>query len=285
MLFNFQEIQKAIAIRQAAALCHLPASRISCLQDRCEWKAALIEAARQHRETLVFVFPAQAQEALLSFLKDALTIPALLAELIHHIHYSVLVLPGGLFQAANVHLQYLCSLSEHLNMQQEMAQALTSATAEIQADAGPGAPSWKRAYALARYAVRHWDYLETGIPLQFTPGQVLCRHSGVCMGIALAACLLARRLALPCRYVTGQRCADSTAGHAWNLIYVTCAGQSGWFHIDLTDAITQRDPLAFWGITDLAPTGRTLDSSFRLPEPLFCPCPAAFLRRQTLRLP
>ena len=157
--------------------------------------------------------------------------------------------------------------------------------AEIQADAGPGAPSWKRAYALARYAVRHWDYLETGSPLQFTPGQVLCRRSGVCMGIALATCLLARRLALPCRCVTGRRSADPATAHAWNLMYATRAGQSGWFHIDLTDAITQRDPLAFWGITDLALTGRTLDPSVRLPAPLLCPCPAAFLRRQTLHLP
>lgn len=280
----FSHLAKEAAIRQAAALYHLPAGRIPYLQDRREWKSALLEAARQHSETLVFVFPAQAQEALLFFLQEALTIPELLAELLHHISYSVLVLPGP-FQAVTVHLQYLCSLSEHLNMQQEMARALTSATAEIQADAGPGAPSWKRAYVLARYVVRHWDYLETGIPLQFTPGQVLCRRSGVCMGIALAACLLARRLALPCRYVTGQRCVDSTAGHAWNLIYVTCAGQSGWFHIDLTDAITQRDPLAFWGITDLAPTGRTLDPSVCLPEPLFCPCPATFLRRQTLHIP
>lgn len=280
----FSHLAKETAIRQAAVLCHLPAGRIPCLQDRREWKSALLEAARQHSETLVFVFPAQAQEALLSFLQEALTIPELLAELLHHISYSVLVLPGP-FQAVTVHLQYLCSLSEHLNMQQEMARALTSATAEIQADAGPGAPSWKRAYALARYVVRHWDYLETGIPLQFTPGQVLCRRSGVCMGIALAACLLARRLALPCRYVTGQRRTDSTAGHAWNLMYATRARQSGWFHIDLTDAITQRDPLAFWGITDLAPTGRTLDPSVCLPEPLFCPCPATFLRRQTLHIP
>ena len=279
----FSHLAKEAAIRQAAALCHFPAGRIPCLQDRCEWKSALLEAARQHTETLVFVFPAQAQEALHSFLQDALTIPELLAELLHSIRYSVLVLPGP-FQAVTVHLQYLCSLSEHLHIQQEMARALAGAAAEIQADAGPGAPSWKRAYALAHYAVRHWDYLETGSPLQFTPGQVLCRRSGVCMGISLAACLLARRLALPCRCVTGRRSTDSTAGHAWNLIYATRAGQSGWFHIDLTDAITQRDPLAFWGITDLAPTGRTLDPSVRLPAPLLCPCPAAFLRRQTLHL-
>lgn len=280
----FSHLAKEAAIRQAAALCHLPAGRIPCLQDRREWKSVLLEAARQHTETLVFVFPAQAQEALLSFLKEALTLPELLAELLHHLSCSVLVLPGP-FQAVTVHLQYICSLSEHLHIQQETARALASAAAEIQADAGPGAPSWKRAYALARYAVRHWDYLATGSPLQFTPGQVLCRRSGVCMGISLAACLLARRLALPCRCITGRRSADSAAGHAWNLIYVTCAGQSGWFHIDLTDAITRRDPLAFWGITDLTSTGRTLDPSLRLPVPLLCPCPAAFLRRQTLHLP
>lgn len=280
----FSHLAKEAAIRQAAALCHLPAGRIPCLQDRREWKSVLLEAARQHTETLVFVFPAQAQEALRSFLQDALTIPELLAELLHSIRYSVLVLPGP-FQAVTVHLQYLCSLSKHLHIQQETARALASAAAEIQADAGPGAPSWKRAYALARYAVRHWDYLETGSPLQFIPGQVLCRRSGVCMGISLATCLLARRLALPCRCVTGRRSADSTAGHAWNLIYVTCAGQSGWFHIDLTDAITRRDPLAFWGITDLTSTGRTLDPSLRLPVPLLCPCPAAFLQRQTFHLP
>lgn len=280
----FSHLAKEAAIRQAAALCHLPAGRISCLHSHREWKSAILGAARQHTETLVFVFPAQAQEALLSFLQEALTIPELLAELLHHLSCSVLVLPGP-FQAVTIHLQYLCSLSEHLKMQQEMARALASAAAEIQADAGPGAPSWKRAYALARYAVRHWDYLETGSPLQFTPGQVLCRRSGVCMGISLAACLLARRLALPCRYVTGRRSADSHIGHAWNLLYATCTGQSGWFYIDLTDAVTQRDPLAFWGITDLAPTGRTLDPSVLLPEPLLCPCPAAFLRRQTLHSP
>ena len=84
--------------------------------------------------------------------------------------------------------------------------------------------------------------------------------------------LLMERMGVPCRYLHGYRREGNTVGHGWNLIYC-----GGWFHLDVTDAVTSRDPLRFWGVTAL--TDRSLEPGLTLPGPLRCPCPPDFIRQ------
>lgn len=51
----------------------------------------------------------------------------------------------------------------------------------------------------------------------------------------------------------------------------------GWFHLDVTDAVTSRDPLRFWGVTAL--TDRSLEPGLTMPGALRCPCPPDFIRQ------
>ena len=153
-----------------------------------------------------------------------------------------------------------------------MEAALSRAAADIRGAAGPRAPDWARAYAVVDYAVRHhWRYSEDGV-WSYTAYGALVDHAAVCMGISLATLLLMERMGVPCRYLHGYRREGGTVGHGWNLIYC-----GGWFHLDVTDAVTSRDPLAFWGVTAL--TDRSLEPGLTLPGPLRCPCPPDFIRQ------
>ena len=152
-----------------------------------------------------------------------------------------------------------------------MEAALAAAAADIRAAAGPRAPDWARAYAVVEYAVRHWRYCDDGV-WSYTPYGALVDHEAVCMGISLAAQMLMKQMGVPCLYLQGKRRPEDAMGHAWNLIYC-----GGWFHLDVTDAVAARDPLAFWGVTAL--TDRSLEPGLTLPGPLRCPCPAEYIKR------
>lgn len=149
--------------------------------------------------------------------------------------------------------------------------ALSRAAADIRGAAGHRAPDWARAYAVVEYAVRRWRYSEDGV-WSYTAYGALVDHAAVCMGISLATLLLMERMGVPCRYLHGYRREGDTVGHGWNLIYC-----GGWFHLDVTDAVTSRDPLQFWGVTAL--TDRSLEPGLTLPGPLRCPCPPDFIRQ------
>ena len=143
-----------------------------------------------------------------------------------------------------------------------MEAALSRAAADIRGAAGHRAPDWARAYAVVEYAVRRWRYSEDGV-WSYTAYGALVDHAAVCMGISLATLLLMERMGVPCRYLHGYRREGDTVGHGWNLIYC-----GGWFHLDVTDAVTSRDPLQFWGVTAL--TDRSLEPGLTLPGPLRC---------------
>lgn len=127
----------------------------------------------------------------------------------------------------------------------------------------PAPPDWARAYAVVEYAVRHWRYCDDGV-WSYTPYGALVDHEAVCMGISLAAQMLMKQVGVPCLYLQGKRRPEDAMGHAWNLIYC-----GGWFHLDVTDAVTSRDPLRFWGVTAL--TDRSLEPGLTLPGALRCP--------------
>ncbi len=119
--------------------------------------------------------------------------------------------------------------------------------------------------------MRHWRYCDDGV-WSYTPYGALVDHEAVCMGISLAAQMLMKQVGVPCLYLQGKRRPEDAMGHAWNLIYC-----GGWFHLDVTDAVTSRDPLRFWGVTAL--TDRSLEPGLTLPGALRCPCPPDFIRQ------
>ena len=196
--------------------------------------------------------------------------PVLLSRFVRPIRCSYLQMPGP-YGGLLAELEYVCTGAEHARRMASMEAALAAAAADIRAAAGPRAPDWARAYAVVEYAVRHWRYCDDGV-WSYTPYGALVDHEAVCMGISLAAQMLMKQMGVPCLYLQGKRRPEDAMGHAWNLIYC-----GGWFHLDVTDAVAARDPLAFWGVTAL--TDRSLEPGLTLPGPLRCPCPAEYIKR------
>lgn len=96
------------------------------------------------------------------------------------------------------------------------------------------------------------------------------KQRAVCMGISLAICRIFKELGIPCRYVQGKRGGE---GHAWNRVFI----MGGWFYIDVTDAISARDPLYHWGMTSFD-DGRCIDD-IQTAE-LKCNCPPNYIRKR-----
>ena len=217
------------------------------VRDGYELTRHLLQCARQGRSRAAAIYPADAQEALNQAVGDSLngTRPLLLNQFIRPLRCRYLQLPGR-YGGMVAELEYLSPEPERARRMAAMEAALSRAAADIRAAAGPRAPDWARAYAVVEYAVR--------------------------MGISLATLLLMERMGVPCRYLHGYRREGGTVGHGWNLIYC-----GGWFHLDVTDAVTSRDPLRFWGVTAL--TDRSLEPGLTLPGQLRCPCPPDFIRQ------
>lgn len=197
--------------------------------------------------------------------------PLLLNQFIRPLRCRYLLQLPGRYGGMVAELEYLSPEPERARRMAAMEAALSRAAADIRGAAGPRAPDWARAYAVVEYAVRHWRYSEDGV-WSYTAYGALVDHAAVCMGISLATLLLMERMGVPCRYLHGYRREGNTVGHGWNLIYC-----GGWFHLDVTDAVTSRDPLRFWGVTAL--TDRSLEPGLTLPGPLRCPCPPDFIRQ------
>lgn len=219
------------------------------VRDGYELTRHLLQCARQGCSRAAAIYPADAQEALNQAVGDSLngTRPLLLNQFIRPLRCRYLQLPGR-YGGMVAELEYLSPEPERARRMAAMEAALSRAAADIRAAAGPRAPDWARAYAVVEYAVRHWRYSEEGV-WSYTAYGALVDHAAVCMGISLATLLLMGRMGVPCRYLHGYRRPEDAMGHAWNLIYC-----GGWFHLDVTDAVTSRDPLR-------------------------CPCPPDFIRQ------
>lgn len=219
------------------------------VRDGYELTRHLLQCARQGRSRAAAIYPAGAQEVLNQAVGDSLngTRPLLLNQFIRPLRCRYLKLPGR-YGGMVAELEYLSPEPERARRMAAMEAALSRAAADIRGAAGPRAPDWARAYAVVEYAVRHWRYSEDGV-WSYTAYGALVDHAAVCMGISLATLLLMERMGVPCRYLHGCRREGDTVGHGWNLIYC-----GGWFHLDVTDAVTSRDPLR-------------------------CPCPPDFIRQ------
>ena len=241
------------------------------VRDGYELTRHLLQCARQGRSRVAAIYPATEQPALSRAVADSLngTRPLLLNQFIRPLRCRYLQLPGR-YGGMVAELEYLSPEPERARRMAAMEAALSRAAADIRAAAGP--QSGARAYAVVEYAVRHWRYSEEGV-WSYTAYGALVDHAAVCMGISLATLLLMGRMGVPCRYLHGYRRPEDAMGHAWNLIYC-----GGWFHLDVTDAVTSRDPLRFWGVTAL--TDRSLEPGLTLPPgALRCPCPPDFIRQ------
>lgn len=84
-------------------------------------------------------------------------------------------------------------------------------------------------------------------------------------------CAIFKELGIPCRYVRGIRNGE---GHAWNMIYL----RGGWFYIDVTDAISMRNPLFHWGMTSLH--DRVVCEE--ITEKLVCNCTSEYIKKWQL---
>lgn len=242
------------------------------VRDGYELTRHLLQCARQGRSRAAAIYPADAQEALNQAVGDSLNgvRPVLLSCFVRPIRCSYLQMPGP-YGGLLAELEYVCTGAEHARRMAAMEAALSRAAADIRGAVDPRAPDWARAYAVVEYAVRHWRYCDDGV-WSYTAYGALVDHAAVCMGISLAAQMLMKQVGVPCLYLRGKRRPEDAMGHAWNLIYC-----GGWFHLDVTDAVTFRDPLAFWGVTTM--TDRSLEPGLTLPGPLRCPCPPDFIRQ------
>lgn len=243
------------------------------VRDGYELTRHLLQCARQGRSRAAAIYPADEQETINQVVGDSLngTRPLLLNQFIRPLRCRYLLQLPGRYGGMVAELEYLSPEPERARRMVAMEAALSRAAADIRGAAGPRAPDWARAYAVVEYAVRHWRYSEDGV-WSYTAYGALVDHAAVCMGISLATLLLMERMGVPCRYLHGYRREGNTVGHGWNLIYC-----GGWFHLDVTDAVTSRDPLRFWGVTTL--TDRSLEPGLTLPGPLRCPCPPDFIRQ------
>ena len=266
------EFEKRHAAAAVSRKFGLPASEVMYVRDGYELVRYLMRCAEQCRSRVAAIYPAAEQPALSRAVADSLNgvRPVLLSRFVRPIRCSYLQMPGS-YGGLLVELEYLSPEPERARRMAAMEAALSRAAADIRGAAGPRAPDWARAYAVVEYAVRHWRYSEDGV-WSYTAYGALVDHAAVCMGISLATLLLMERMGVPCRYLHGYRRKGNTVGHGWNLIYC-----GGWFHLDVTDAVTSRDPLRFWGVTTL--TDRSLEPGLTLPGPLRCPCPPDFIRQ------
>lgn len=265
------EFEKRHAAAAVSRKFGLPASEVMYVRDGYELVRYLMRCAEQCRSRVAAIYPAAEQPALSRAVADSLNgvRPVLLSRFVRPIRCSYLQMPGS-YGGLLVELEYVCTGAEHARRMASMEAALAAAAADIRA-AGPRAPDWARAYAVVEYAVRHWRYCDDGV-WSYTPYGALVDHEAVCMGISLAAQMLMKQVGVPCLYLQGKRRPEDAMGHAWNLIY---CGE--WFHLDVTDAVTSRDPLRFWGVTAL--TDRSLEPGLTLPGALRCPCPPDFIRQ------
>lgn len=267
------EFEKRHAAAAVSRKFGLPADEVVVyVRDGYELVRYLMRCAEQCRSRVAAIYPAAEQPALSRAVADSLNgvRPVLLSRFVRPIRCSYLQMPGP-YGGLLAELEYVCTGAEHARRMASMEAALAAAAADIRAAAGPRAPDWARAYAVVEYAVRHWRYCDDGV-WSYTPYGALVDHEAVCMGISLAAQMLMKQMGVPCLYLQGKRRPEDAMGHAWNLIYC-----GGWFHLDVTDAVAARDPLAFWGVTAL--TDRSLEPGLTLPGPLRCPCPAEYIKR------
>lgn len=234
--------------------------QISSLQDEMLFDVKL------HRRSTELAFPNGLEEKVQMVIKKLTETPQFLDCFLKGTTVWVRRKPGCDYMSLQVKYVYSCSYEEYrrrlLQMKKTIAEIVKLAKSN-------GSEDWKKAFYVVKYCVNHWSYGSVeGLPgLEFSSYGALVRHTAVCMGIALAVCAVFSELGIPCRYIRGQR---DGVGHAWNLVFLC----GGWFYIDVTDAIGNRNPFYHWGMTSL----EDRCSSEPIDVTLKCSCPEAFLK-------
>lgn len=227
---------------------------------------AMLRDVQLHRRNSELVFPSGLERDIQTAVSNATEQPRFLDCFLKGTAVTVKRRPGCSHSAFSVNYIYSCNYTEYRQRQREMELAVDEI---VRLAKTAGMDDWKKAFSAMQYFVENWKYgADRNAPgVEFTTYGALVKHTAVCMGISLAVCAIFARLGIPCRYIRGTRAGE---GHAWNLVYL----QGGWFYIDVTDAISHRDPLYHWGMTSLTDrvTAKPVSVSLK------CTCPAAFIR-------
>ena len=227
---------------------------------------AMLRDVQLHRRSSELIFLSGIEQEILTAVSNVTELPRFLDCFLKGTSVTVKRRPGCSYSALSVNYIYSCSYAEYRQRQREMELAVNKI---VRLSKAAGVEDWKKALLAVRYFVENWKYgADRSAPgVEFTAYGALVKHTAVCMGISLATCVVFTRLGIPCRYIRGARAGE---GHAWNLVYL----QGGWFYIDVTDAISHRDPLYHWGMTSLTDRITTEPVGVQLK----CTCPTAFLR-------
>ena len=232
-----------------------------------DFREAAVFAAVLHRRELFIVYPDHMYEQIQDEKSSLLESHHMLNCYVSGLSTVTNRVENCSYMAQIIRFKYSCSYRELVVRKKEMTEKIN----EIVHHASlRGIEGWEKAYAVVKYCVENWNYGRVEEPkLEYTAYSAIVNNTAVCMGITLAVCIIFNELSIPCRYVHGIR--KNGERHAWNLVFLL----GGWFYIDVTDAIINKDPLYHWGMVHL--TDRT--TCERVTEPLTCNCTPEFIRK------
>ena len=243
---------------------------ISKLDGISDFYNIAYHVACMHGSEFAVVYPIHLHKMVQDATKEVLELPHFLNCLVSGVSSEIKIVDGCSYMAQIVKFSYVCPYREQKKWEEEISLKI----AEISKIAKLyGIEDWKKAYEVVRYCTIHWNYgRNSSLPgLEYTSYGAIVNNTAVCMGIALGVCAIFKELGIPCRYVRGIRNGE---GHAWNMIYL----RGGWFYIDVTDAISMRNPLFHWGMTSLH--DRVVCEE--ITEKLVCNCTSEYIKKWQL---
>ena len=230
----------------------------------------MLRDVQLHRRYSIIAFPNTLEDQIRLAIEKITEIPKFLFFFIHGTMMSTRRRNRCDWMVFQVKYIYSCGYADS---RLRSSQAMQAVNEIVQLSKANGNEDWKKALFVVKHCVENWSYGKVDdLPgLEFSAYGALVNHTAVCMGISLAICAIFSELGIPCRYIRGVR---NEVGHAWNLVFL----RGGWFYLDVTDAIVQRDPFYQWGMTELI--DRT--TSNQIDVTLKCNCPVPFLRRMNV---
>ena len=239
---------------------------VNCISDL---RDAAIYAADLHRRDLFIVYPVHMYDGIQIEMKQQLESYLFLNSFVSGFSSETKRFGDCKYMAQIIRLQYSCSYREWINRKKDMTEKMAEIVRRARIS---GIEDWRKAYTVVQYCVENWHYgrVEDSSKLEYTAYSAIVNNTAVCMGISLAICSIFKELGIPCKYMRGNRNGE---GHAWNMVFI----RGGWFYIDVTDAISRKDPLYHWGMVKLQ--DRTIQET--VSESLTCNCSPEFIRKMS----